>query len=68
MKSPSHCAKARLAMTGNPYFFRLVWQWWELPYPDSTFPRGCSLVVGAHPSHLTQFFFPAWGGGTGPWP
>ena len=36
------------ALTGNPYFFCLVWQWWELPHPDSTFPRGqCSPVAGA---------------------
>ena len=26
-------------MTGNPYFFCLVWQRWELPL-DSTFPKG----------------------------
>ena len=41
-------------MTGNPYFFRLVWQWWVLPHPDSAFPGGrCSLVSGAHLAHPT---------------
>ena len=39
---------------GNPYFFRLVWQWWELPDQDSTFPREwCCRVVGAHLAHPT---------------
>ena len=42
-------------VTGNPYFFRLVWQWRELPHPDSTFCKGrCSLMLGAHLANPTQ--------------
>ena len=47
------------------YFFRLVWQWRELPNSDGTFPRGRgSLVVGAHVAQPTGREA---GGGGGNW-
>ena len=52
-------------MTGNPYFFCLVWQWQELPHPDITCPRGPVFPDGGGSSGPSDSGFGWQGGGRG---
>ena len=48
-------------MTGDPYFFRLVQWWQELPHPNHTLPtRQCSLVAGAHLEQMEGVLHQHW--------